>query len=334
MNQQEIKKAFAGFDNKKIMVIGDVMVDAYLWGEVNRISPEAPVPIVACSKNENRLGGAANVALNLHALGATPILCSVVGQDAKGNDFLALMRSHMLHVNGILQSDGRPTTVKTRVMAQNQQLLRVDVETDAPVGEALEKLLAARIHSLLQHERPDAVIFEDYDKGTITPRLIQDTVAWAKELKIPVLVDPKRRNFGHYKGVDLLKPNFKELTEHLGLRVAKGDFQKLGQAASQLRREMQVGIILTTLSELGVLVSHNGDFHSLPAQSRDIVDVSGAGDTVISVAALCMASGMSVQQMATISNIAGGLVCEKSGVVPVDKRQLLEEALRFFKIMG
>lgn len=320
-----LKDLFQNFNNKNILIIGDVMVDSYLWGKVDRISPEAPVPVISVTKRENRLGGAANVALNLKALGANPILCSIIGDDEKGHIFKEILHNTNLTDKGIVVSGKRKTTVKTRIISGTQHTLRVDDEETGFINESLEKILFECIQSIIKADKIDAVIFEDYDKGTITPSLIEKTTSITNTYHIPTLVDPKKRNFLEYKNVTLFKPNFKELIEGLKLEIEKTDFEEIFAAAKQMINSFNIKYMFITLSELGVFICDKDNYHHIPAVIRQIADVSGAGDTVISVATLCLASGMEMQEIARISNIAGGLVCEKSGVVPVDKELLLTE---------
>lgn len=326
MNERRLSKYFKHFEDLKVLIIGDVMVDSYMWGKVSRISPEAPVPVVAIQKKEHRLGGAANVALNIQALGATPILCSVIGNDEKGNQFLELMRGQRLSIKGILKSRDRITTVKTRVISSNHQMLRVDEEVEETIQEHETRQFLTLITYLLKKERINVVIFEDYDKGLITPDLINKVVAEARRKKIPIVVDPKKKNFNSYKNITLFKPNLKELKEGLKVEFDHGDPEDLSRAVAILKHKLKIEMAMITLSEQGVFISGGGVDRILPAHIRNIADVSGAGDTVVSTAALCLASGMKPSPMASIANLAGGLVCEKVGVVPIDKGQLLAEA--------
>lgn len=321
----EIDQIFSSFSNQNILAIGDVMVDAYLFGAVHRISPEAPVPVVSVTGRENRLGGAANVALNLRSLGVRPILCSVVGDDEKGRIFGELMQEAGLTAEGIIASPDRKTTCKTRIIAGTQHTLRVDDELCAPVSTELETALIARVAEIAGRTKIDAIIFEDYDKGSLTPRIIAEIIGIAKQKGIPTLVDPKKRNFDHYAGVTLFKPNFKELMEGLKLEMEKTDFDAIASACKTFQQTHSIRYMLVTLSEMGVLISAQDGYHRMKAKIRQISDVSGAGDTVISVAAACLAAGIAPQDIANIANIAGGLVCEQPGVVPIDKELLLSE---------
>ncbi|MGD1842488.1 MAG: bifunctional heptose 7-phosphate kinase/heptose 1-phosphate adenyltransferase [Thermonemataceae bacterium] len=320
----KLNEIFEAFNHLKVLVIGDVMIDSYIWGSVNRISPEAPVPIVHVKKREQRLGGAGNVALNLQSLGATPILCSVIGEDPEGEQLLQLLAQHGLSSEGIVQSQSRITTVKHRILASSQQLLRIDAETDQLIAAEETTSLLAKIISLLPQVL--AVVFEDYDKGTIGPTLIERTVEEANRLAIPSVVDPKKRNFLHYKDVTLFKPNLKEIKEGLKVDFNKDDKEALEQAVAQLQAALHTKSILLTLSEKGVFIQHGEEKHHIPAYLREIADVSGAGDTVVSIAALCLALAQPAAFTAALANLGGGLVCEHLGVVPINKEDLYQEA--------
>lgn len=321
-------KIIDSFSHLRVLVIGDVMVDNYMWGKVNRISPEAPVPIVSVEKKESRLGGAANVALNIQALGAIPVLCSTVGNDINGNLFLKLLEDNNLSTSGIVLSKKRITTIKTRVIAHNQQLVRVDEETDSNLDDKDGDLLFKKVESIIQKQKIDVLVFEDYDKGTITPELIGEVIALAKRKNIPVAVDPKKKNFNNYKGATLFKPNLKELKEGTKSDIGPGDIAGIKRIVENLKSNNKYEMVLLTLSDKGVLIYNNSIQKLIPAHIRQIADVSGAGDTVISVAALCLASGAGPEPMAALANLAGGLVCEQVGVVPIDRELLKGEAIK------
>lgn len=327
MELKNLTRVFEEFDKMKILIIGDVMIDSYLWGEVSRISPEAPVPILSKTTHESRLGGAGNVALNIQALGAEPVLCSIIGNDPKSELLHLLMSEHHMSAEGIIRSPQRITTVKTRIISQNHHLLRVDEEDASPIQEDLENELIARILKLLDQTEIHAIIFEDYDKGVITPKVIQSIVSQSIKRHIPTLVDPKKRNFNHYKGVTFFKPNFKEFREGLKQEMDKRDQEAITLAAKQYLMESGNQLLMITLAEHGVCICDSQQSYFFPAHIRNISDVSGAGDTVISVSALCLATGISPANVAQIANMAGGLVCEKPGVVPIDKQRLLEECM-------
>jgi len=311
----------------KVLIIGDVMIDSYLFGKVERISPEAPVPVVAVTSSDKRLGGAANVALNIKSLGAIPIICSVIGKDADGDSLLKIFEEQGINTSGIIQSADRITTNKTRVIGQNTQMLRIDQEITEELSEYDTFLLSKTIiNDLLP--AADVVIFEDYDKGVITQNLIEHVVSAAIKNNKPVAVDPKKRNFIKYKGVTLFKPNLKELREGFKRDVTIENKAEFEHTIKELMHDMQLTNCFITLSEHGVCITDGKEFIYVPAHYRKIADVSGAGDTVISVAGLCLALGLSNKTIAEFSNLAGGLVCEEVGVVPINKNRLIEEANR------
>lgn len=319
------KDLFDKFNGLRILVIGDVMLDAYVMGKVNRISPEAPVPIVSLENEDARIGGAGNVALNLLALGANPIICGVIGEDTSGDKLLNLFEKNGISTDGLVKSMARKTTVKTRVISNKQQLLRIDSESTFPLLESEEIKLNNTIQNII-NQGVDGIIFEDYNKGVLTDSVIQNTIKIAKEKDIPTAVDPKKENFLSYKGVSLFKPNLKELKEGLNLNFDFNSNKELFEKGIEvLEEKLQNEISFITLSENGVFIKNQTEKYYVPAHMRSISDVSGAGDTVIAVATLCLISGASTKQIAEISNLAGGLVCEKSGVVSISKNDLLKE---------
>ncbi|MBC8320748.1 MAG: D-glycero-beta-D-manno-heptose-7-phosphate kinase [Bacteroidetes bacterium] len=332
ISTESISQLFSEFGNQNALVIGDVMVDSYIWGIVNRISPEAPVPIVEVKKRENRLGGAANVGLNLKALGATPILCSVIGTDQRGSDFEGLLKKEGLTNEGIIKCNDRITTTKFRVIGNNAQLLRVDEETTSLLTEKQNMQLWKKIENIIETNNINVIVFQDYDKGVISQTLIEQVMKISLEKKIPVVVDPKKSNFLSYHNVTLFKPNIKEIKEGLNIEFNANSEVDVELAVAKLQDKLNAQIILNTLSDKGVFISWRieGGYESLliPAHLRNISDVSGAGDTVISVAALCVAINASPPVMAAIANLAGGLVCEQVGVVSVNKEKLHNEVNR------
>ena len=324
----DLRQAFKNFNNKKIIIIGDLMIDAYNFGVVDRISPEAPVPILNVTEKDYRLGGAGNVAKNIKALGATPIMCSVIGNDENAIILRSLLTVKNKISDKYVINAERITTSKTRMISSGQQLMRLDSEDTTPLTESLTRKFVAVIKEAIETENPDAIIFEDYDKGVITPLLINEITWCAGEKNIIITVDPKWRNFNEYKNVTLFKPNFKEFVEGTRSDVTKREIDKTLAIAKQYCQDNNIENILITMSEYGVLiVNQDSDFHVL-AEKRDISDVSGAGDTVISTMTLCLAADISINVSTQIANIAGGLVCEKIGVVPIDKQQLLIECER------
>ena len=323
MKYNSIAEIIDAFQHLKVLIIGDVMIDSYIYGSTNRISPEAPVPIVQVRKKEKRLGGAANVALNIQALGAEPILCSIIGDDANGAEFIKLLHNQQISSDGIIRSENRITTVKQRVLAGSQQMLRIDEESEKDLSGIEEKSLISHIANLLQEV--DLVIFEDYDKGTLNGNVIASTIKLANELNIPSVVDPKKKSFNLYQDTTLFKPNLKELKDGLQYEI-KANLESLDKAVEELKKDRGHKKVMITLSENGIYINGKSESQAIPAHLRSVADVSGAGDTVVSIAGLCVALGLSDRITAELSNLGGGLVCESLGVVPIDKAQLLKEA--------
>ncbi|GHS88194.1 carbohydrate kinase [Bacteroidia bacterium] len=308
-----------------VLVVGDVMIDAYLHGTVSRISPEAPVPIVDLQYREENLGGAANVALNIKAMGATPILCTAVGNDLNGKLFFRILKHHRLSSEGCIAFPDRTTTIKSRIMSNTTQMLRIDNEQIMPLSTAAEQELLRQVDVILHKYDIAAIIFQDYDKGVLTPTLIAQITQWANALDIPICVDPKKQNFSNYRNVALFKPNLKEFLHGIGHH--EGGLQRpvLFEQMAQFAGLHTIDTMLVTMSDEGVALLTNNRCYHFKAHQRHIADVSGAGDTVISIATLCMTAGLPPKTMAQIANLAGGLVCEYAGVVPIDKKTLYKE---------
>jgi D-glycero-beta-D-manno-heptose-7-phosphate kinase len=321
-----IEQIFDSFNKLNVLVIGDVMLDSYIWGTVERISPEAPVPVVTVKKRDFRLGGAANVALNLKALGATPILCSLIGNDDAATKLRECLDAQGITSEALVVSRTRPTTIKIRVIASHQHVVRIDEESEVTASADEESQLFEKIEKLLP--TCQVVIFEDYDKGVLNASLIAKVVQAATRLKIPTVVDPKKRNFLAYENVTLFKPNLKELREGLKIDVDASNQTQVSEAVKKLKQTLRAVGVMITLSEHGVYMDHKGEKIKLPAHAREIADVSGAGDTVVSIAALTEALGLSPKITATLSNLGGGLVCQHVGVVPINKEELMREALK------
>ncbi len=309
----------------KALVVGDVMVDSYLWGKVDRISPEAPVPVVHVTSRSSRLGGAANVALNLKALGADPIVVSVIGDDDNAMRLDRLFQDQHLSTVGLLRSKDRSTTVKTRVISGHQHVVRVDEEQEDDLDQQDEDRFIQLFSRLVKEESPAVIVLEDYNKGVLTAGSIAAIISIAKQHRVPVAVDPKKKNFFAYKDVDLFKPNLKELREGSKVDVEANDLASIREAVDLLQQRLNNSISLITLSEHGAYVRQGGSEHIVKAHVRKIADVSGAGDTVIAVAALALALGKSAADIAELSNLAGGLVCEEVGVVPIDRERFKSE---------
>lgn len=321
-----IQGAFKSFNSLKVLIVGDVMIDSYLWGAVNRISPEAPVPILSVEKREKRLGGAANVALNVKAMGATPILCSMIGDDQSGNDFLDLLKEADLSSEGIIKSNKRPTTIKHRVIAKTQHILRIDEEAEKSLVDEENNSLVQRFEQLVTE--CDVVIFQDYDKGVLNEQNISTLIKLTNQSNKPSTVDPKKKNFLRYQNVSLFKPNLLELKQGLNIEIDNIDNKNIAEAIHKLQKAIPHTNTLITLSEYGMACANESEFYHTSAHDRKITDVSGAGDTVISVASLCLALNLPIKSLLELSNLAGGLVCEHAGVVPIDKSTLLDEVIR------
>ncbi|MDI9319679.1 MAG: bifunctional ADP-heptose synthase [Phycisphaerales bacterium] len=322
MNKKEIKDLFERMSELHVLVVGDVMLDNYWWGDVERISPEAPVPVVSIKNKESRLGGAANVAFNCKSLGAKVSLASVLGKDADAELLISLCAASGLDTQMLMKSEERRTTTKTRVLSRNQQMMRLDDEQINELSTQEEHPFIDLVLRMLQREKPHVLIFEDYNKGVLKENVIHRITAHCKELGIITMVDPKKHNFLAYQGVTIFKPNLKEVREGLGMSLTNVSLAELHEAHQQLKASLQHQITFITLSEKGVFATDGHQESITPSHIRHIADVSGAGDTVIATAAVVYALSKDIQTMAAIANIAGGLVCEKVGVLPIDKVEL------------
>ncbi len=314
------------FKDKKILIFGDVMIDRYIMGGVNRISPEAPVPVLNLENQEDRLGGASNVALNVQSLGGIPILFSIVGQDETGQRFKELMDQQGLDTHFIFPVRGRKSTIKSRVMAGSQQLLRIDEETTIPIQAKEVEHIFLNIQHFLEGNEVDVILFQDYNKGLLAPDLIEKTIQLANKLGIPTIVDPKADNFWSYKGVTLFKPNFKEIKERVNFPLDTS-LELLSKGAAYIRDKLKNDLTVITLSANGIFANNHQTCFIEPAKKRIIADVCGAGDTVVSVLALALAAKLELREMVKLANIAGGQVCEIPGVVAVNLESLQKEYL-------
>tara|TARA_B100001093_G_scaffold224382_1_gene214989 strand:+ start:1489 stop:2448 length:960 start_codon:yes stop_codon:yes gene_type:complete len=312
------------FENKRVLIVGDVMVDSYMWGEINRMSPESPVPIVDIINRENRLGGAANVALNILSLGAKPIIFSIIGKDKNGDELLKLLDKHKIVKHGIVRCEYRKTTLKTRVISNGNHVLRIDEEQ---TNDLNDPIIFDFANKLIKKQNIDVIIFQDYNKGFLTKKLITKILDLAKLYRIPTIVDPKKKNFFNYKGVDVFKPNLKEINEGLSINIDINSQNELYSEVGSLLKKIQAKNILLTLSENGIYLQNAEEAFSEAAHPRKILDVSGAGDSVVAISALALASGLHVEKMMKIANLVGGLVCEKVGVVPISKEDLIDKIL-------
>jgi rfaE bifunctional protein kinase chain/domain len=324
MKQKSVGEIFEAFKDKTVLVLGDVMVDSYLYGNTKRISPEAPVPILIANEREKKLGGAANVAMNIQALGANPILCSIVGDDKDGSIFVELLRKEKMPTKGIIKSQNRVTTVKHRILSGSQHLLRVDYEDTHPIVELDRKSLLHHIRNLM--EECDLIIFEDYDKGTLDSVVITETIKLARAKKIPTAADPKHRNFLSYVNTTLFKPNLNELKEGLGLEFDVEKRKELENAAKALSEKINADIDLITLAENGIYYQSKEGNGMFPALAKNEAFVSGAGDTVISIAGLLLTLDLPHHLVAELANIGGGIVCKSPELIPIDKDKLMKAA--------
>ncbi len=319
------EKLFSNFSTLKVVVVGDVMLDTYWWGSVDRISPEAPVPVVALKRKELRVGGAANVALNTVSLGAQTSVISIIGDDKDGDDLLQLLTDNKIDTSYIISSSKRITTNKTRVMSRNQQMMRLDAEITTDIDTELEKELLQKVKTYFTVHKPDVLVFEDYNKGLLTENLITQLIKLCKEYNVVTTVDPKRKNFLSFKGVTIFKPNLKEVKEGLNLLTDAIDLFSLKEMHKILQQHLHHDISFITLSEKGVFYQQGDDVKIVPTHIRNIADVSGAGDTVIAVASLVYAATKDMHLAAEMANIAGGLVCEEVGTAAINKEKLLQE---------
>jgi rfaE bifunctional protein kinase chain/domain len=323
--EQRLKELLRGFIGKRIAVVGDLMVDKYYWGTVNRVSPEAPVPVVDVVSESTRLGGAANVANNVLSLGGEPVLVGLIGNDHPGEMFLNIMREQNLGVEGIVQDPSRPTTIKTRVIAHAQHVVRIDNESKTDCPEHIEhRMIDAvkyNIHTL------DAIIIEDYNKGAITRSIIREIIAVARKYNKIVTVDPKFNNFFEYKNVTVFKPNKREAEEAIGQRIRSSD--DIHRAGTTLLAELDAENVLMTRGEEGLsLFEKNGEVTTMPSLATNVQDVSGAGDTVISTLTIALAAGANVREAAALANAAASVVVSAVGIMPIQPDQLLASALR------
>lgn len=321
-----IKETINAFHGLKVLIVGDVMLDAYLYGKMNRISPEAPVPIVEIERKETRPGGAANVALNIQGLGAKPIVCSVIGTDKEGERLTNLLEESNISTKYLQVSTARRTTSKTRVLAQNQQIIRYDEEDIIDLNSTEKSKLKKTIYTILEEMEIDVILFQDYNKGVLTEKLIRDILLLAIKHDIPTVVDPKSKNFFAYKRATLFKPNLKEINTNLPFKSA-ANLASMNTASTYIKAQLNNTNTLITLSDKGVYYDDGAEQQLLPTNPRIIADVCGAGDSVISVAALGIALKLPLRDIAELANLAGGQVCEKVGVVPVSAKELAEDYL-------
>lgn len=311
------------FKDLNVLVVGDVMVDFYLFGEVNRISPEAPVPVVEILKKEARPGGAANVALNISELGGNPILLSMIGRDTTATTLLNLLKKNEVKTTHILQHKGRVTALKTRIFDEDKQVVRFDEEEVEDLESAQENLLLKELKKIFAAHKIDVIILQDYNKGVLTKYVIKQILLLATKNEIPVAVDPKERNFFDYQAIDLFKPNLRELSEAIGYRINPRSIESLRSGAEELRRKNRFKNLMVTLGANGIFCfTKTGDSFIVPAKTIKAADVSGAGDTVISIAAMAYAQKYNLKEIAAFANKGAAAVCKKIGVAPVTPKDM------------
>lgn len=317
----ELKKNFYG---KKILIVGDMMLDCYLWGDVKRISPEAPVPVVEIENEFYRFGGAANCALNIIKLGGYSIPVGVIGNDNFGTIFSSLINDVSIENRGILTDDKRPTTAKTRIIAHNQHVVRIDKESKSNISIEIQKKLYQFISEVIKEI--DGIILQDYNKGVLTSWLIKNIISLARKNKKLITVDPKFSNFFSYKNVTVFKPNRKEAEDVLGMKIKNSNDVSI--AGKKLIEKLKADYVLLTLGEEGIAVFNNKTERRMPTKARKVADVSGAGDTVISTLTMAMAAGADIYEASYLANYAGGLVCEEVGIVPIEINNLFDTVLK------
>jgi D-glycero-beta-D-manno-heptose-7-phosphate kinase len=314
----------SSFEGKRIAIIGDMMLDGYFWGDVKRISPEAPVPVMEVEEEFFRFGGAANVALNILKLGGIPIPIGVIGYDNYGTIFTSLLNEMNIENDGIFTDTDRPTTTKTRVIADNHHVVRIDKESKKPLSEEIERKLSIFLTGIINSL--DGIILQDYNKGVLTKSFIQKTVSLANQLGITITVDPKFDNFFEYRNVTVFKPNRKETESILGMKMESDE--DVSFAGNELLSRLNAKYILLTLSEEGIAVfAKDKPEKRMPTKARKVADVSGAGDTVISTLTMALAAGADIYEASTLANYGAGIVCGEVGIVPIEKEKLFDSVV-------
>lgn len=320
LTEKRLKQILNSCKNKNIAVIGDIMLDRYFWGNVSRISPEAPVPVIDLENETFNLGGASNVANNLKSLGLNPHLFGVLGNDNSGKTFIEIAQSHNIDTNGIYFDNDRPTTVKTRIIGNNQQIARLDRESKEPISSEIENFIIKQLDKV---NNLQGIIFEDYNKGVITSSLIEKVINFAIDHRIRIYVDPKFEHFFNYKKVTLFKPNRKEASKALNIELKSKE--QIYEAGKLLLEKLECNNVLITLGADGMMLfESNGEITSLPTRARHVADVSGAGDTAIATLAAANSGGADFKEAAIIANYASGIVCEEPGIVAISTDRLFK----------
>lgn len=309
------------FKGKRIVVLGDMMLDCYYWGSVKRISPEAPVPVVEVENESFKFGGAANVAYNILTLGGYPIPVGVIGQDNFGAIFSSLLNEANIDSHALINDTARPTTSKTRVIAHSQHVVRIDKESTEYISKQNQNKILEYLSEKISVI--DGIILQDYNKGVLTPSLIEKVIELANENDVLITVDPKFHNFFHYKNVTVFKPNRKEAEDVLGMKISTDE--DILTAGEKLLAKLNCKYLLLTLGEEGISIFEKGkDVRRMPTKARKVADVSGAGDTVISTLTIALAAGANIVEASYLANYAAGIVCEEVGIVPIDRKVLFD----------
>lgn len=325
LEEERLKEIMQAGNQKRIIVFGDLMVDRYLWGNVSRISPEAPVPIINIDDEEIRFGGAGNVANNLIGLGAIPLIVGVVGNDNLGKAFRSMLLERNLSDKGLIVDAQRPTTVKTRIIGNNQHIARVDREKLTAIDRQTQDQILDHLGHII--DDANAIIIQDYNKGVVAAELIQRIIQLANERQKIVTADPKFDNFWEFKGVTVFKPNKKEAEAALAARIQTD--QELVNAGGELLKKIDGEAVLITRGRDGMALFERDSAHTfIKTSARKVADVSGAGDTVIAALTFALAAAAAMKEAVTIANYAAGLVCEEVGVVPVNGEKLVESIVK------
>ena len=322
---KNLNSLFTSIKKLKVFVVGDAMIDQYWTGHIDRISPEAPVPVFSITDKQVRPGGAANVAINCRTMGARVHLLTVLGKDEAAKKLITHLNQEGINTDGCMQSKFRTTTLKTRIIAKNQQVIRLDEENSNELSITDEHHFVDTCLRAIQIEKPDLLIFEDYNKGVLKKNVIEKIITHCQHVGVVTSVDPKKDNFLAYKNVDLFKPNLKEVNEALKLSIADPTMKSMKSVHQQLLSNLHHRVTLITLSEMGIFGANDTASIIYPAHLRNIADVSGAGDTVIAVASLVYVVTKDLQLTTYISNLAGGMVCEMPGVAPILAKKLMAE---------
>jgi len=328
ITEAKLKSIFTKAKGRKIAIIGDVMLDKYVYGTISRISPEAPVPVVDIDKTEYRLGGAANVANNIKALDAEPVLIGVIGNDYDSKHYQDVMKMLGLSTAGIIKDNSRPTTAKTRVIAHSQHVLRVDSEIKDDVsGNTRKKIIDFFVRNIKSFA---AVILQDYNKGVLTKEMISQVITLCRKFKKPVYVDPKFHNFFEFRDVTVFKPNRKETADILAMKIDGEESVK--EAGRILIDKLNCEYLVLTRGEKGMMLfdkeKNKTVILNIPTKARKVADVSGAGDTVISTIAVMLAGGANIIEAVMLANQAAGIVCEEVGIIPIYKNALIDSYKR------